>query len=85
MRRHPDWTSDQWQPLREWISHRDSKVDLAIDTYGEGLRWFVKQSPDIVKINRDELVTLFDEDVSANDALHFWSKLLSHINQEPGL
>lgn len=64
----PDWTSDQWQPLREWISHRDSKVDLAIDTYGEGLRWFVKQSPDIVKINRDELNTLFDEDVSANDA-----------------
>ncbi len=60
----PQWLSETWQPLRDWISNRDSRISLAIDTYGDGLRWFVEQSPDIVKINRDELNTLFDDNVS---------------------
>tara|TARA_Y100000814_G_C12302330_1_gene392131 strand:+ start:228 stop:1151 length:924 start_codon:yes stop_codon:yes gene_type:complete len=63
----PDWPSASWQPLRDWISSRESRFDLAIDTYGKGLRWFAKQSPSLIKINRDELVTLFDEDVSMID------------------
>jgi len=63
----PNWASDRWQPLRNWIAKRPSGVALAIDTYGEGLRWFVEQSPDIVKINRDELNTLFDTDESKSD------------------
>jgi len=63
----PNWASDHWQPLRNWIAQRPPGIALAIDTYGEGLRWFVEQSPDVVKINRDELNTLSDGDASETD------------------
>jgi len=61
----PDWKSDAWDPLRAWLPQRDASIELAVDTYGPGLRWFAQQSPHLTKINRKELELLFDEDVSA--------------------
>ncbi len=61
----PDWESEVWNPLRDWLPRRDPSIALAVDTYGPGLKWFAQQSPALVKINRDELELLFDKDVSA--------------------
>ncbi len=55
-----DWDSPNWQPLRDWIGQRDPSIRIAIDTYGPALPWFARQRPDIIKINRQELETLFD-------------------------
>jgi len=76
----PDWPSAHWQPLRDWISNRESRFDLAIDTYGKGLRWFAKQSPSLIKINRDELVTLFDDDVSMIDTTSLLERVAKVYN-----
>jgi 1-phosphofructokinase len=58
-----DWQNPNWNPLREWIEKRPSDVQLAVDTYGPSLPWFAKVSrPNLIKINRQELETLFDED-----------------------
>lgn len=54
----PDWNGSQWNPLREWVQRRDDRVTLALDTYGPGLEWLATQAPDVIKINRDELVSL---------------------------
>ena len=60
----PNWDSETWDPLRDWLSRREEFVELAVDTYGPGLKGFVQQSPALVKINRDELEMFFDHDVS---------------------
>lgn len=60
----PEWENSNWNPLREWLPNRGNRVRLAIDTYGPSLPWFAQQAPDIIKINRQELETLFDENVS---------------------
>ena len=60
----PNWDSETWEPLRDWLSRREEFVELAVDTYGPGLKGFVQQSPALVKINRDELEMFFDHDVS---------------------
>lgn len=59
-----DWNNSNWDALREWLPKRRDHVHLAIDTYGPSLSWFAQQKPDIIKINRQELETLFNEDVS---------------------
>ncbi len=63
----PNWDGDQWQPFRDWIQRRGAQVTLALDTYGEGLDWLVRQSPSLVKINRDELEMLVEPDEQAVD------------------
>ena len=60
----PNWDSETWDPLRDWLSRREEFVELAVDTYGPGLKGFVQQSPALAKINRDELEMFFDHDVS---------------------
>lgn len=59
-----DWDKPNWKPLRDWLPNRGEHVRLAVDTYGPSLPWFARQKPDIIKINRQELETLFDENVS---------------------
>ena len=60
----PNWDSETWDPLRDWLSRREESVEMSIDTYGPGLNGLVQQSPALVKINRDELEMFFDHDVS---------------------
>lgn len=74
----PAWESDVWEPLRTWLSRRKHHVSLAVDTYGPALKWFVQQSPDLVKINRDELALLFDSDVNATPT----DQLLDQIHRQ---
>lgn len=57
----PRWQDDPWPLLRDWIGRRPEKVDLVVDTYGPSLPWFLQQRPGVLKINRDELETLFPE------------------------
>jgi fructose-1-phosphate kinase PfkB-like protein len=61
----PNWDSETWDPLRDWLGQRKKSINLAVDTYGPGLKWFVQQSPALVKINRDELEMFFENDASA--------------------
>ena len=59
-----DWNNENWDPLRDWLQRRPSNVRLAIDTYGPSLPWFASEtSPELIKINRQELETLFDEEM----------------------
>ncbi|MDQ8202395.1 PfkB family carbohydrate kinase [Pelagicoccus sp. SDUM812003] len=57
-----DWDRGRWEPLRWWISKRPETVSLVVDNYGPSLPWFVQQNPELIKINRDELETLFEKD-----------------------
>ncbi len=59
-----DWDNPTWNALRDWLPTRGESIKLAVDTYGPGLKWFARQNPEILKINRDELETLFAENVS---------------------
>ena len=61
-----EWESSNWDPLRDWLPNREKHVNLAVDTYGPSLPWFARQQPNVAKINRQELETLFDESVSAS-------------------
>lgn len=58
------WGEDRWERLRHWIDRRGENVTLVVDNYGASLPWFAKERPGLIKINRDELETLFEEDVS---------------------
>lgn len=53
-----NWTDKIWDPLRAFIENRPVECHLVIDTYGPALEWFVKQQPELVKINRQELESL---------------------------
>ena len=66
-----EWESSNWDALRDWLPNRGEHVYLAVDTYGPSLLWFARQNPNVIKINRQELETLIDEDVqtSATDVL----------------
>lgn len=57
-----NWEDERWEPLREWVANRPTSVRLLVDNYGSSLPWFARQSPALIKINRDELELLFDED-----------------------
>lgn len=61
----PNWRESTWRPLRELVERRPENLSLAVDTYGPGLNWLAKQNPDVIKINRQELETLFEADVSS--------------------
>ncbi len=74
----PDWESDSWKSFREWLPQRDASISLVVDTYGPGLEWFIRQSPDLVKINRDELEMLFDSDVNSDST----DQLLGHLSEK---
>lgn len=59
-----EWDNSNWNALRDWLPNRGVHVHLAVDTYGPSLPWFARQKPDVIKINRQELETLFDEDAA---------------------
>ena len=59
-----EWNNPNWDTLRDWLPNRGEHVHLAVDTYGASLPWFARQKPDVIKINRQELETFFDENVS---------------------
>ncbi|MEM9159602.1 MAG: PfkB family carbohydrate kinase [Verrucomicrobiota bacterium] len=57
----PSWNSEKWKPLRNWIQNRPENVHLVVDCYGPALHWLVAQNPALIKINRQELETLFPD------------------------
>ncbi|MBT3483574.1 MAG: hypothetical protein HN457_19350 [Opitutales bacterium] len=60
------WENSNWAALRNWLPNRGEHVHLAVDAYGPSLPWFARQKPNVIKINRQELEMLFDEDVKAS-------------------
>lgn len=65
----PEWESRTWDGFREWLSTRSENVKLAIDTYGPPLKWLADQAPSVVKINRQELNSLFEEEAPVSELL----------------
>ncbi len=74
----PNWDSQTWEPFRDWIRQRNKSAKLAVDTYGPGLKWFVEQSPECVKINRNELELFFDHDVQEVSTDSLLEQIASH-------
>lgn len=64
----PRWEEPVWDLLRDWIERRPEGIGLAIDTYGPSLDWLARRDPSIVKINRQELETLFPNEREAPTA-----------------
>jgi len=75
-----DWENAVWNPMREWLPNRGEHIRLAIDTYGPGLPWFALQKPDIIKINRQELEALFDEDVRDSPTEHLMKRIAENYD-----
>ncbi len=57
-----NWDSPQWNPLRDYLATRRVECHLVVDTYGPSLKWFLQQKPEVIKINRQELESLFPKD-----------------------
>lgn len=55
------WSDASWDALRDWIQRRGEGIRLVVDNYGESLKWFAEQGPDLIKINRDELESLVEQ------------------------
>ncbi len=76
----PNWDSQNWEPFRDWIRQRAKSAKLTVDTYGPGLKWFVEQSPDLIKINRNELELFFDHDVREVSTDTLLDQIAPHYN-----
>jgi fructose-1-phosphate kinase PfkB-like protein len=55
----PGWNSPDFDPLRAACTRWLARGSLAVDTYGPPLAWFAGQLLALVKINANELRTLF--------------------------
>jgi fructose-1-phosphate kinase PfkB-like protein len=58
----PAWPEPKWEPLRRAIERWIGCGLIAVDTYGEPLRWFAGRAVDLVKINRREFAGLLGRD-----------------------